>query len=183
MEHVQKFRRRNYFINKKFQSYFIIRFSLGIFLSTILLGTILFYVSKSGTTIVFKNLRLHMIPTNEYLFPSLTLGMIFSIFITSSLSLIFGLMYSHRIAGPMYRFENIFKKLVHGDFKQSAQLRLNDEWQSTSAQLEQALSAIRDKMNNLNDDFQGLKELLDESDAEISKRVSKLEQSIQKFKF
>ncbi|MBN2143849.1 MAG: hypothetical protein JW774_04410 [Candidatus Aureabacteria bacterium] len=176
--------RRRYFIKKRFQSYFILRFSMWVFFSTLLLGAILFYTAESGTTIFFKDFRLQILPTNEYLLSSLTSGLLISITVTLVFCFIIGLLYSHRISGPMYRFEKIFCNLENGKLKQPVKLRSYDEWQETASRLDKALTSLCHKMNELNGSFHDLKKVVDvRSQPEISKKIDQCQKSIEQFYF
>lgn len=180
----EKYSRKIYFINKRFQIFFIFRIALGILLSTVFFSAIIFYLSTSGTTVVFKNFRLEVLPTSEFIFSSLSIGLIISILVSFSIFFILGLKYSHQISGPMFRFETIFKNLATGEFKQVVELRRNDEWKKTALCLNEALDSICDKMKGLNNSFSELKNVLEvNNDPEISKKISNVQNSINQFHF
>ncbi len=176
--------RKNYFINKPFQVNFLFRISLAVLLSTMLLSTIIFYLSKSGTTVVFRNFHLEVMSTSEYILSSIFVSLSISILVSFVLYFVLGLIYSHQISGPMYRFERVFKHLSEGELVQTVELRQNDEWKGTAASLESALDALREKMAQLNGAFVDLKEMNEvKNNPEIFRKVERVQKSIRQFHF
>lgn len=176
--------RKNYFINKKFQLKFLIRISLGVLLSTMLLSTIVFFLSKSGTTVVFRNFHLEVLSTSEYILSSLFISLIISLVVSFALYFVLGLIYSHHISGPMYRFERIFKHLSQGELAQRVELRQNDEWRATASILESALGSLCEKMKHLNGAVMDLKNMEEvKNNPDISKKMELVQKSIQQFHF
>ncbi|MCK5533902.1 methyl-accepting chemotaxis protein [bacterium] len=53
---------------------------------------------------------------------------------------------SHRVAGPIYRFEKIFDKLRGGYFNQKVVLRKNDELQELSQKVNEAINFIQQEI-------------------------------------
>ncbi len=178
-----KFKRKNFFINKQFQSMFIIRFAIMVFFATLLLGCFLFFTSFASTTIVFKNLRVTTVPTYEYLLPSLTAGLVLSLLLTSFLSIIVGLLYSHKIAGPMFRFEQVFKQLQTGNLQQTVRLRLNDEWQQPALLLDDAISSIRKHIENIDTSVKEIESQVDLNNPDIVAKLDKIHKEIEHFTF
>ena len=176
--------RKNYFINKPFQVNFLFRISLAVLLSTMLLSTIIFYLSQSGTTVVFRNFHLEVLSTSEYILSSIFISLAISILVYFVMYFVLGLIYSHQISGPMYRFEKIFKHLSEGELVQNVELRQNDEWKETAASLESALEALRGKMTQLNGAFADLKDMDEvKNNPEISKKMESVQKSIRQFHF
>ncbi|MCK4518810.1 MAG: hypothetical protein KAU12_01700, partial [Candidatus Omnitrophica bacterium] len=67
------YKRRNYYIDKKFQSRFIIRFCLLVILACVLFGGLIYFLSLKSTTTSFENSRLIIKSTADYLLPLITL--------------------------------------------------------------------------------------------------------------
>jgi methyl-accepting chemotaxis protein len=178
-----KNQRKNYFINKKFQAAFIMRFAFIVLFFTIIFSGFLFFTSFGSTTVVFKDLRIQSIPTHEYILPSLTAGFILSMAITAILFLGLGLMYSHRIAGPMFRFGMVFKHLAEGDLSQIVRLRHHDEWQETAASLNRAFKALRSRMHKLENAVGALEKETDRLDPELKTRLAEIRKHLDQFKY
>jgi len=171
------------FIKKKFQTFFIFRFSIIILFLTCLFSIFIYWISRGSTTIIFKDLRLQSIPTNNYLLPSLISGLLLSLFITSILAITVALLYSHRISGPMIAFERIIKNIGRGIFKQKIILRKDDEWKETANVLNNTLSELQISMNNLKNSYDQLKSKVDLANPDISLSISKVDEEFNKFDF
>lgn len=75
-----------------------------------------------------------------------------------------GIFVSHRIAGPMYRFEKSAEAIRSGDLSASFHIRHSDEMQETAGSLEAMAAALRD-------DIEKIKKL--NRNAEIDKILAK----------
>ena len=177
-------RRKKLFINKRFQSHFLFRIFLGVLLSTILLSAVIFFLSTSGTTVIFKEFRLEAVPTSDYILSSLSAGLIISLIVSFVIYFVLGLIYSHQIAGPMYRFGKIFEGMAKGNLRQTAILRQNDEWKETAHLLDQALSSLRERMNNIDKSFSDLKSAVDSGDkALVTSKMKHLKDCLEQVEY
>jgi len=171
------------FIKKRFQTFFIFRFSIAILFLTCLFSVFIYWISQGSTTIIFKNLRLQSIPTNNYLLPSLISGLLFSLFIISILAITVALLYSHRISGPMIAFERIIKNIGKGIFKQKITLRKDDEWKETALVLNNSLKELQISMSNLKNSYDNLKSQIDLTNPDLSLSIDKVDEEFSKFDF
>ena len=120
-------KRRNFFIDKDFQGRFIFSAFISVVVGSVLFALLFSFFSSNTLSIVYDNYHLRLGTT-----PSLLLNKIFSaqwFFIVLGgvgISALF-LFLSHRVAGPFYRFEQSFDKMMAGDFSGELQLRKNDE--------------------------------------------------------
>ena len=176
--------RKRYLINKTFQMKFLFRIFLGVLLTSMLLSSMIFYLSRSGTTVVFRDFHLEVLTTSEFILSSLFISLAVSLIVSLVLYFVLGLIYSHHISGPMFRFERVFKNMAEGDLLQSVVLRHNDEWKATASSLEAALASLRDKMSHLNRAFRDLKNMEEvKNSPEISQKMDAVQKSIQQFHF
>ena len=123
----QTSKRSHYFIKKDFQTKFILKFCLillaGIFIST---GLIFLFSQDSLTSsfhdskLIIENTALAILPTVIYT-SLVTLGLL------TIATIIFTLFISHRIAGPMFRFEKELKEIGDGDLTKKVSLREKDQ--------------------------------------------------------
>jgi len=79
---------------------------------------------------------LHRISLLELLGPA----MLVSLLIAGAISALMGLRFSHRIAGPMYRFEKTFRDVRRGQRITSVKLREHDEFKEVAGELSRMLS-------------------------------------------
>jgi len=153
MEAQSKNRRRNYFIKKRFQASFIIKFCLLIVIGSLLSGAIVYFMSKSTLTATFENSRLVMKNTGEYILPAVFLSSSIVIVAIGFAAILVTLFTSHKIAGPLYRIEKDIEAMVDGDLSKPISLRERDEIKP----LAESLNQMRE---NLSKDVTTMKESL-----------------------
>ncbi len=124
-----KYRRRNYFINKAFQSEFILKFCALVALGCIIFGLILYALSSKTLTTSFENSRLVVKSTADYLIPGLLFGGIIVGVLTAVATSIIVILMTHRVAGPMYRFQKQVEKVGSGELASDLSIRKKDQFQ------------------------------------------------------
>ena len=122
-----KNRRKNYYINKKFQRSFIIKFCLLIVLGSIMSGSIIYVMSRTTLTTFFKDSDLVIKSTADYILPAVLLSSALTIALIGIATIAMTLFTSHRIAGPLYRVEKDLEEVASGDLAKRINLRKNDE--------------------------------------------------------
>ena len=70
MKNQSQNRRRNYFIKKRFQTNFIIKFCALVAIGSIISGTIIYLMSRAALTTTFENSRLAIKSTADYILPA-----------------------------------------------------------------------------------------------------------------
>ncbi len=165
------YKRKNYFINKVFQSEFILKFCGLVVIGSAVFGIILYLFSKHTLTTSFENSRLVIKSTADYLFPGLLFGgLIVAIFTALAASVIVMFM-THRIAGPMYRFEKYINEIGSGRLCSDLKIRKKDQFQNMAGSLNKMtqdlklglieVSEVSDKLDKL------IGQLSDSSNREI----------------
>jgi nitrate/nitrite-specific signal transduction histidine kinase len=59
--------------------------------------------------------------------------------------------FSHKVAGPIYRFEKACNSVIEGDYTSEIKLRKGDEMQNLAALLNEAIRASRDRLKILSE--------------------------------
>ena len=88
----------------------------------------------------------------------------FNIMIMLSLLLIVywvGLFVSHRMGGPLYRMEVAFKEMAQGRLNQPVSLRRGDQLQQEAQALNQGVSGLRERLEELREQARQLEEAID----------------------
>ena len=153
------YKRRDYFINRTFQSEFILKFCGLVILGSAAFGVILFLFYKHTLTTSFENSRLIIKSTADYIFPGLLFGGIITAVITALAAGAVVMLMTHRIAGPMYRFEKYIKEIGSGMLNSNLKIRKKDQFQN-----------MADSLNNMTKDLKfGLGEV-----NEVSGKLDKL---------
>lgn len=89
-----------------------------------------------------------------------------AVLVASILLVLHGVFFSHRIAGPLYRFREIFRRVAAGDLTVRTSIRKGDYLQTEAACLGEMVSALREKI-----------ELLEANHAEIKPQLERLKQA------
>lgn len=151
MRIMEEIKRRRYFIQKGFQLRMFVRFMLMVIVSTVLTGTLiigltaykqkkdkakLFYVTDSFGTDPKVITEMDKV---KAIVPVVGITLVLSIFITG----IFVLLYSHKIAGPVYKITRCLEQLEkRGVPPEKITLRESDEFR----ELADAYNKVVDNM-------------------------------------
>ncbi|MCK5324345.1 MAG: hypothetical protein KAJ45_09365, partial [Desulfobulbaceae bacterium] len=123
----QRYKRRNYFIKKEFQSKFILKFCL-ILLGGIVLSTgLLLAFSRDTLTTSFDHSRLVVENTGMALLPSIIYTNLITLGLITLAAIVVTLFASHKIAGPMFRIEKELKSIGAGKLDRQISFRQNDQ--------------------------------------------------------
>ncbi len=187
-----KYRRRNYFINRGFQTEFILKFCGLVALSSVIFGVILYTLSSRTLTTTFENSRLIVKSTADYILPAILFGGTIVALVTALAASIVVILMTHRVAGPIYRFEKYAQKVGNGEFLPDLKIRKKDQFQNlvnAFNNMTQGLSAGLLKVVTVSEKLDGLiDELSDGSSREmllkddIKKVVSELKKDKQDLK-
>ena len=166
---VRPYKRRNYFIEKKFQSKFILRFCSLVLMAGLLTIGILYLLSMKSTTVAIINSRVAVRTTADFLLPILLQTVLIVTIMASLATIALTLSTSHKIAGPLYRFKKVIQSLETGDFSSDFRIRSQDQLQDLSEAFNSMIKKIREEQGRLKASFISLKEKLDNiSEPEIS---------------
>jgi len=180
----EKFR-RHYFIDKGFQTEFILKFCLIVILSSLVVGFLLILFSRGSTTVTIENARVLVKGTADFIFPimlaTLIIVTVFSAFAVGALSLFA----SHKISGPLYRIKKEIDVLKGGDLSPSFKIRKKDQLQHLAAALSELTGSLRDKHKALREKTSQIEEALrspqPNNDA-LNKSLKELEDILNYFK-
>lgn len=143
MNNRRSFLTRKYFISRKFQIEFNLRFLLIIAATSIAVVLLFFYNARGTLTTGYMDTEVKMLQTGAYFLPSLAVSTVV-IVIFSCLTGAFALiLLSHRIAGPIFRFNTTLDELNAGDLTRRFNLRHNDQFKELADRINK-LSAIMD---------------------------------------
>ncbi|MBI3582870.1 MAG: methyl-accepting chemotaxis protein [Nitrospinae bacterium] len=121
------FRRRNYFIKKKFQIDFSIKFLILIVLEAVLAIGLFIYLSKGTLTTSYLGSDLKIAKTSEFFLPTLLLSNLVILGVTGIVGIVVMIFISHKIAGPLYRFEQTLADISNGNLTHRFNLRQDDQ--------------------------------------------------------
>lgn len=130
--------RKNYFVKKRFQMNFLSRFVILLLLESLLIAGLLSYVSRDTLTTGYLNSTLRIEKTPDFFFISLILIVLITVVAMGLAGMVIFILLSHRIAGPLYRFEKTLKEAQAGDLTVRINLRKTDQ-----------LTEFKESMNSL----------------------------------
>ena len=179
-------RRRNYFIKKGFQFNFALKFMVLILLEAALIAGLFMQISGNTLTTGYANSKLTIESTrNFFLWPVLLIVLITAIGIGLAGMAIFILL-SHRIAGPLYRFEKDLGDMGNGDLTKRIFLRKTDQLTEVKEALNKFIGNIDMRMGKVKSALSELKALTDKvesgNSASIQNAVKKLKEEMDSFK-
>lgn len=165
------YKRKNYFINRVFQSEFILKFCGLVIIGSAVFGIILYLFSKHTLTTSFENSRLVIKSTADYIFPGLLFGgLIVSIFTALAASVVVVLM-THRIAGPMYRFEKYINEIGSGRFCSDLKIRKKDQFQNVAGSLNKMTQDLKLGLIEVNEVSEKLDKLIGQLSDSSSREI------------
>jgi len=162
-------KRRNYFIEKSFQSKFILKFCALVVLGGLLTIGLLYFLAMKSTTVSFVNSRVVVRTTADFILPVLIQTVAIVAIIVGFATVIVTLLVSHKIAGPLYRFKKVMEDLQEGDFSHDFRIRHLDQLQDLAGSFNDTIKKTRERIQLLKDGLKALESGLNNiSESEIS---------------
>jgi methyl-accepting chemotaxis protein len=156
------YQRRNYYIDKKFQTKFIIQFWLVVATGSLFTLAAVYWLSQNTITAGIMEGRVGAHTTAGYLLPLMFQTVAIELVIVSLLTIPMILFVSHKIAGPLFRFKETLKALGEGNLKHM-HLRKGDQLQEVANAYNEALKKLNDKIKRIKDSssIEEVKKILD----------------------
>lgn len=124
------FKRSNIFINKAIQARFIIGVFLLILLSGLCSALLIFWITGSDLQAQSHTAHANIANAGERLWLSILIGNVVSMIIAGTIAMIVVLYATHKIVGPLYRFEKICQQVGEGNLDGLVSLREKDHLQT-----------------------------------------------------
>lgn len=151
-------KRRNYFIKKKFQADFILRFCLLMGFGLALSGVCLYFVSRATVTTSFLNSRLSITSTSDYLLPVLIWAGLAAFFASGIIATFVFMYLSHRIAGAMFNMERSLGEIANGDLNRYIKLRSSDQLQDMATSINNMSKTLKGRITDIKNESEKLGE-------------------------
>lgn len=188
MEQKQHNKRKIIFVDKSFQTKFILRI-YGITLIAIILLAILFLVySKNQFALNAINRLIDIRNSSEIITPLIIkITLIVAVIALLLVSYQFSI-YSHKIIGPLYRFKRIFGHIKNGDMTTRIQFREKDELKEVAVLFSDMMEEIHKRLIQIKEEIAQIRNKTRKKDikktelAEISKLLETLSKKINYFK-
>lgn len=138
--------RSHYFIKKDFQTKFILKFCLLLLAGVIVSTGLLFVFSRDTLTSSFQDSKLVIENTAMAILPNVVYTGLITLALLAIATIIVTLFISHRIAGPMFRFEKELKEIGEGDLTKKVSLRKKDQTQELADCINDMTASLRGKV-------------------------------------
>ena len=176
-----KNRRRNYYIDKEFQTIFILKFCSLIAIGSIISGLIVYAMSRATVTTTFVNSRLTIKSTADFILPAVLLSGAVVIVLIGLATIIMTLFISHKIAGPLYRLDKDVQEITAGNLRVVFRLRTGDELKPLVGSMNDMTNTLRTRIAEAKSALEGL-ESASSLPSDAREKVSKLRETLGKFK-
>jgi len=144
------FRRRNYYIDKDFQTKFITKFCALVGGGAALTILVLYLFTRLSTTVSIVKSRVVVMTTADFLLPLLMQTVVIVMVAVGVATIVFTLIVSHKIAGPLYRFKQVFRELEEGNFSAQVRLRKDDQLHEVAGDFNRMINAVRNQIHEAN---------------------------------
>ncbi len=151
-------KRRKYFIDKKFQTKFIMKFCSLAVLSGLLTIWILYFFAMRSTTVAFVNSRVVVTTTADFILPVIIQTVAIVLIIVGIATIVLALLVSFRIAGPLYRLKKHTEAIAKGDLSARFKIRHLDQLQDVATAFDYMVVTLRDDIKEIADNLHMVKE-------------------------
>jgi methyl-accepting chemotaxis protein len=121
---------------------------------------ILYLFAFRSTTVSIINSRVVVRSTADFLLPLLIQTLLIVTILIGLATIVLTLLFSHKIAGPLYRFKKVIENLEEGDFSQDFHIRFNDQLKDLADKFNSMIVKTRFHIQVLKDNLKNLKEKL-----------------------
>jgi len=174
------YRRKQYFIKKGFQFKFIFKFCVIVIIGALISTGVLFLSSKDTLTSSFQQSRLVIKNTASAILPAVIYTNLITLILITAATIAVTLFISHKLAGPMFRFEKELKGITGGDLTKKIILREKDQITDMADSLNMMIAGLHGKVSDIRSDVKQLAESASQSNApeEIIKALDNLHKKI-----
>ncbi len=183
-----KQKRRIYFIEKKFQTQFIIKFCLLVVLGSFVTVSLLYLLTSKTTTVSFENTRAVVKTTADFIVPLVTETVVVVTVLVALATIMLTLFISHKIAGPLYRFKKELKLIESGDLVSAFKIRDKDQLQDLATVLSSMKDNLKGHISAIKSEIDSLQDLIaefagdEEKQKAIKEKIRKIKSNLSHFK-
>jgi methyl-accepting chemotaxis protein len=148
--------RKQYFINKKFQAGFILKFFIILIVGGVFSVAITMMTTQSTLTSSFNGSKLVIEKTSSAILPSVIITSIITILVVGIIVAVVTLFVSHKIAGPMFRLEEDLKEISQGNLQKHIKIRNGDQFGSVARNLNEMVVQFNDNLREVQEQLDHL---------------------------
>lgn len=151
-----QFKRRQHFIKKRFQFNFILKFCILIIIGGAISTGLLYFISKDTLTSSFQGSRLVVKSTAAAILPGIIYTNLITLILISVAAIVVTLYISHKIAGPLYRFEMDINEIAKGNLDKKIFLRKDDQAKDMAESLNAMVIGLHDRIVDIDGSLEQL---------------------------
>lgn len=176
----ESYKRRIFFIKKEFQIRFILKFCILLLVGIAISTGLLFLFSQDTLTSSFEQSRLVIESTGQAILPSVIYTNLITLGLVTLATIVVTLFVSHKIAGPMFRFEKELKQVAEGDLTKRVVLRKKDQITDMAGSLNDMISSLHEKLLDIQTDVERIRQSASRQNApkELIEQLNNLHQNI-----
>ncbi len=173
--------RKTYYIKKEFQLKFILRFCILLLVGVVISTSVLFLFSQDTLTTSFQKSKLVIENTGIAILPSVIYTNLITLGLITLASIVITLFVSHKIAGPLYRFEKEIKDIGQGDLTKKITLRGKDQITEIGDSLNNMVADLNKKVFDIHSDVENICKaaVSDNAPEKITKQLNQLRENIE----
>jgi nitrogen fixation/metabolism regulation signal transduction histidine kinase len=138
-------KRQTIFIDKSFQGRTILSVFLLIALSGICSALLVYWLTGGELQAQSQTAHLSIVNTLEHLGISILIANVVAILVAGSMAVFVVLYASHKIAGPLYRFEKLCEQIGDGHLEMITSLREHDQLQELGTAFSEMVTKLRSR--------------------------------------
>ena len=174
------FKRRKFFINRSFQTRFIVKFLLILLLAGVVSIVLTLLTTKGTLTSSFVDSKLVIQKTSLAIMPSVIYTNIITTAVVGLVAIVVVLLVSHKIAGPMFRFDKDIVRVSKGDLKSKIHIRNGDQFEEIASSLNVMISSLNAKISSIRKTVDDLADAAEKQDAakELTQEIKNIQDKI-----
>ncbi len=183
MSQQRTYKRRHFFVKKSYQFKFILKFCLIVLVGSIISTGLVLLFSRGTLTSSFDDSRLVVTNTAKAILPTVIATNVITILLITIATIVVVLFISHKIAGPLFRFQKELKEIGEGDLTKLITLRKNDQITDMAENLNIMTANLREKVLGIQ---KGVSQALESASREnapraVIEQLENLQKNIQEY--
>lgn len=160
---MKRYKRKNIFIKKDFQGKLILGYFLFVTGGCLFFFVLLGLFSADSLTISYQNYDLQLEQTPAMLFQQAITSQWLFIVIGTIFLIIAAMLVTHRIAGPIFRFEKTLDSMLNRNLNDTIYLRPKDEAKDLAIKINRFNTDLSQNLKNISSHSKALEELLNQA--------------------
>lgn len=179
-KHERPHKRQSYFVQREFQLKFILKFCILLLIGIVISTGLLLLFSRGTLTSSFEQSRLTIEDTASAILPVAVYVNLVTLGLISLAAIGVTLFVSHKLAGPLFRYERELNQIGSGDLTKDIQIRKNDQIRALASSLNQMTASLHEKVLLIRKDVEELLEFATDHNApqDLVEQISQLHEKI-----